>query len=53
DFADITAAYLSLDDLVTNKKAAGRQQDLADAERLEEELERRRKAGGVRWFEKG
>lgn len=50
-FGELTVPYLSLDDLIANKQAAGRLQDLADAERLEEERERRRK-GGVRWFEK-
>jgi hypothetical protein len=34
---DITAPFISLDDLVKNKLATGRTQDLADAEALRTE----------------
>ena len=36
EFGDTPTMFISLDDLITNKRAVGRTTDLADCERLEE-----------------
>jgi len=35
NFEEVEISFISLDDLITNKKKSGRLQDLADAEKLE------------------
>ncbi len=42
DYDSIPISFLSLDDLLAAKRAAGRPQDLADANKLEQVLESRR-----------
>ena len=36
DFGDVRALFISLEDLLNNKRTTGRRVDLADCERLEE-----------------
>lgn len=37
DVGGIEAGFISAEDLITNKRAAGRPQDLVDADKLEQE----------------
>jgi hypothetical protein len=43
NLGDVVASYISLEDLIANKKAAGRLQDLADAEKLSFVLKKKKK----------